>query len=137
VSRALLALALGAGAVCVAFVVNRRRVHTSAAPGVRVPTRIDRADFAQPDARALVVVFTSASCASCAAMVAVAVASRSEDVAVDEAEVAARPDVHRRYDIDAVPIALVADRDGVVRASFAGSLTTDELHEALTSITAA
>lgn len=133
-SRALLALALGAGAVLVAFLVNRRRVHTSAAPGVRVPSRIERADFARPDARALVVVFTSATCASCAAMVAVANAERREDVAVDEAEVVARPDVHRRYEIDAVPIALVADRDGVVRASFAGSLTTDELRDALASI---
>ena len=37
VTRALLALALGASAVIIGFLVNRRRVHTSAAPGVRIP----------------------------------------------------------------------------------------------------
>ncbi len=133
-TRALLALALGAIAVIIGFLVNRRRVHTSAAPGVRIPERIARADFARPDARALVVVFTSASCASCAAMVSAAAAVRSDEVAVDEAEVGARPDVHERYEIDAVPIALVVDRSGTVRASFAGSVTADELREALSSV---
>ena len=53
------------------------------------------------------------------------------EVAVEEAEVGARPDVHERYEIDAVPIALVVDRAGTVRASFAGSVTTEELREAL------
>ena len=130
-TRALLALALGASAVIIGFLVNRRRVHTSAAPGVRVPDRVARTDFAGPDARALVVVFTSASCASCAAMLSAAAEVRSDEVAVDEAEVAVRPDVHSRYEIDAVPIALVVDRAGIVRASFAGSVTADELREAL------
>jgi hypothetical protein len=131
VTRALLALALGAGAVIIGFLVNRRRVHTSAAPGVRIPDRVARADFAGPDAPALVVVFTSASCASCAAMLSAAAAVRSDEIAVDEAEVGARPEVHERYEIEAVPIALVVDRTGTVRASFAGSVTADELRQAL------
>jgi hypothetical protein len=135
VTRALLALALGAAAVLVAFLVNRRRVRASAAPSVRVPASVARTDFAEPDAPALVVVFTSASCASCAAMLSAAEAVRSAGVAVDEAEVGARPDVHERYEIDAVPIALVVDRAGTVRASFAGSVTADELRAALALIT--
>ena len=130
-TRALLALALGASAVIIGFLVNRRRVHTSAAPGVRIPDRVARADFARPDARALVVVFTSASCVTCAAMLSAATAVRSDEVAVDETEVGARPEVHERYEIDAVPIALVVDRTGIVRASFAGSVTADELRDAL------
>lgn len=134
-TRALLALALGASAVIIGFLVNRRRVHTSAAPGVRVPDRVARDDFARPDARVLVVVFTSASCATCGAMLTVAAAVRSDEVAVDEAEVGVRPEVHKRYEIDAVPIALVVDRAGAVRASFAGSVTADELREALVSVT--
>jgi len=131
VTRALLALALGASAVIIGFLVNRRRVHTSAAPGVRVPDRVARAEFARPDARALVVVFTSASCATCAAVVSAAATVRSNQVAVDEAELGARPEVHERYEIDAVPLALVVDRTGIVCASFAGSVTADELRDAL------
>ena len=49
-------------------------------------------------------------------MVSAAAAVRSNEVAVDEAEVGARPEVHERYEIDAVPIALVVDRTGIVRA---------------------
>lgn len=135
-TRALLAVALGVSAVIIGFLVNRRRVHTSATPGVHVPDRVARADFARPDARALVVVFTSSSCASCAAMLAAAAAVRSDDVAVDEAEVGARPEVHERYEIDAVPIALVVDRADIVRASFAGSVSADELREAIAQVSA-
>ena len=90
-----------------------------------------RADFARPDARALVVVFTSALCATCVAMLSAAAAVRSDEVAVDEAEVGARPEGDERYEIDAVPIALVVDRTGIVRGPFAGSVTADELREAL------
>jgi hypothetical protein len=135
VTRALLALALGAAAVLIAFLVNRRRVHTSLTPGVHVPAKVARTDFAEPDAPALVVVFTSQSCVSCAAMLSAAEAVRGEKVAVDEAEIGARPDLHERYEIDAVPIALVVDRSGTVRASFAGSVTADELRDALASVT--
>jgi hypothetical protein len=53
---------------------------------------------------------------------------------VDEAELGARADAHRRYEIDAVPILVVVDRDGVVRASFAGAVTANELAEALVGL---
>ncbi len=47
---------------------------------------------------------------------------------------ATRGDVHRRYDIDAVPILVVADKDGLVRASFAGAVSANELAEALVGL---
>ena len=45
-------------------------------------------------------------------------------VAVANVELTASPDLHERYHIDAVPLTVVADRDGVVRRSFIGPVTT-------------
>jgi hypothetical protein len=42
-------------------------------------------------------------------------------------EVKAEPELHERYGIEAVPIILVADADGVVRASFVGPPTATDL----------
>jgi hypothetical protein len=135
VTNVLVAVALGAAALVVAWLINRRKPKgTPMTSAHRVPDRIDRGDFAHPEAPVLVAVFTSATCASCAAMVATARELASDAVAVDEVEVGARGDAHRRYEIDAVPILVVADRDGVVRASFAGAVTANELAEALVGL---
>ena len=127
-----IAVVLAAVALLVAWGINRRKpAPRPSTESHRVPDRIDRGDFARPDAQVLVAVFTSATCASCAAMVATAHEVDSDMVAVDEAEVGVRGDVHRRYEIDAVPIAVVADRDGLVCASFAGSVSLPDLREAI------
>ena len=55
-------------------------------------------------------------------------------MAVEEAEVAARPDLHRRYHIEAVPITVVADGDGLVRAGFAGPVTATDLWAAVAEV---
>ncbi len=134
-TNVLVAIGLGALALLVAWLINRRKPKATPIAGAHhVPDRIDRADFARPDAPVLLAVFTSATCTSCAAMVAVARAAASDAVAVDEAEVGARGEVHRRYEIDAVPILVVADRDGAVRASFAGAVTANELAGALVGL---
>jgi hypothetical protein len=39
--------------------------------------------------------------------------------------------LHRKYHIDAVPMAVVADRDGVVRASFIGPMSATDLWAAV------
>ena len=52
-------------------------------------------------------------------------------MAVGEVEAGARPDLHRRYRIEAVPITVVADRAGVVRASFIGPATATDLWAAV------
>ena len=134
-TNVLIAVALGAAALVVAWLINRRKPKATAMISAHhVPDRIDRGDFIRPEAPVLIAVFTSATCASCAAMVATARELASDAVAVDEAELGARADVHRRYEIDAVPILVVADRDGVVRASFAGAVTANELAEALVGL---
>ena len=129
--RLLLVAAVVALAVVVAAIVDRRRPEAPTQGSWTVPAQLDRADFARPDAPWLVAVFTSATCDSCAKAVERAKVLASDAVAVDEAEVKARPDLHRRYHIDAVPITVVADHDGVVRRSFTGPASATDLWAAV------
>jgi hypothetical protein len=120
-------------AVLVALAIERRRRTDAPTQPASwpVPVQLDRADFARPDAPWLVVVFTSGTCHSCAGVLAKAVQLDSPAVVVEEAEVTARPDLHRRYHIEAVPITVVADRAGVVRASFIGPASATDLWAAV------
>jgi hypothetical protein len=52
-------------------------------------------------------------------------------VAVQEAELVARRDLHERYAIEAVPATLVADAEGVVVRSFLGPVTATHLWAAV------
>ena len=60
-------------------------------------------------------------------MVAKAKVLEAPDVAVDDVEVSQRRALHERYRIEAVPITVVADAAGVVRASFVGPATATDL----------
>lgn len=118
-------------AVVVAVVAERRRPAPPTQPRYPVPTQLDRADFGAPEAPWLVVVFTAATCDACATALATARGLAGPDVAVEEVEVSARGDLHRRYRIEAVPLTVVADADGVVRAGFVGTPPGDDLRAAL------
>ncbi len=125
--RLLVAAALVALAVAVAVLLQRRRPDPPTAPRWAVPAQVDRADFTGRDAPWLVAVFTSATCATCAGVLTRAAPLASHEVVVEEVEVGARPDLHRRYGIDAVPCLVVADAEGEVRASFVGQPSATEL----------
>ena len=131
----LIAVVLGAAALGGAWIINRKKPRTSAGVDHHVPTHVDRAAFARPEAPVLVVVFTSATCATCAAMLSTARQATSDAVVVEEAEATARADVHEQYRVDAVPIAVIVDREGVVRASFAGSMSAADLSAAIDQVT--
>jgi hypothetical protein len=119
-------------AVAVAVLVDRRqRRDAPTQPRFRVPAQLDRADFERPEAPWLVAVFTSATCDSCRGTFDKALVLACDEVAVVEAEVTARPEVHERYGIDAVPTIVVADHAGVVRASFLGPPTATDLWAAV------
>jgi hypothetical protein len=136
VERVLLVVVLAAAAVVVATVVQRRRA-PAAAPsrtGYDVPERLDRADFARPDADWLVAVFTSATCTTCAGVWDKARLLDSDAVAAEELEVTARRELHRKYRIEAVPATLVVDADGLVQASFVGPVTATDLWAALAEL---
>ena len=127
-----MAFVLIALAVAIALVLERRRP----APPTQsrrwpVPTQLDRGDFAGRERPWLVVVFTSSTCDSCERVVPKAQALASPEVAVTEVSYQAAKDLHERYGIEAVPTLVVADAEGVVRASFVGTPTATDLWAAV------
>lgn len=114
-----------------AVLVRRRGVDAPTQPRWSVPTQLDRADFNGADRPWLVVVFTSASCASCERATAQAAVVESAEVAYAEVRYQERRDLHDRYAIEAVPCTLVAGPDGTVRASFIGVPTATDLWAAV------
>lgn len=118
-------------AALVAYLVERRRPEPPTQPHWSAPSQLDRDDFGHPDIPWLVAVFTSATCDSCAGVMDKARVLGSSEVAVEEVEVTTKPDLHRRYQVEAVPIVVVADAQGVVRASFVGPATATDLWAAV------
>jgi thioredoxin-related protein len=124
----LLAIPIGLAAVVVAAVVQRRtNRHEMTQTGFGVPSQLARADFARPDTPWLVVLFSSATCDSCASAWDKVKHLASDDVAVEDAEAVERKDLHERYKVEAVPTIVVVDGEGAVRASFLGTPTAADL----------
>jgi hypothetical protein len=133
VERLVVALALCAVVGVVAVVLRRRRAVDAPTQMRHVaPAQLDRADF--PDAIGhewLLVAFTSASCHTCADMLAKARVVQSRSVAVLDVEFTAARELHRKYAIEAVPMLVLADTDGVVRASFIGRASATDVWAAV------
>jgi hypothetical protein len=128
--RLLIALAIMAVAAIVAEVVRRRRqADPPTQPRRPLPSQLDRADF-EGDGW-LVAVFTSDTCSTCADVVRKADVMRCGEVSVSIVSFQARPDLHERYGIDAVPCLVVADADGVVHGGFLGPVTATDLWAAV------
>lgn len=127
-----IAVAVVIAALATASIRNRRRV---AAPPTQprglLPTQIDRADFPHVAAPWCVIVFSSASCQTCAQVVQKAEVLACDEVAVVNVEFTANRDLHQRYSIDAVPGVIIADKNGVVRAAFSGPVTATDLWAAV------
>jgi len=133
VDRLLVALAVAVVVVAVAAVLQRRGTAVPEPPqgAPAVPGEVDRSDFDRPSAPWLVVVFSSRSCATCAGVIDRVAPLESEQVAVCEVEVGEHPELHRRYGIDAVPLTLIVDAEGLVRTSFAGPVSVTHLWAAV------
>lgn len=133
--RVLFVAVIAAAAVVVAVVVQRRqRPPAPTATGYNVPDQLDRADFVRPEAAWLVAVFTSATCGTCAGVWGKARLLDSDAVATQEVEVDAASELHEKYAIDGVPATVVADSQGVVRASFLGPVTATDLWATLAEL---
>ncbi len=133
--RLLIVAVVAVVAVVVAVVVQRRQ--PAAEPvrtGYSVPAQLHRPDFVRPDAPWLVAVFSSATCSTCAGVVDKVRVLESDAVAVQDVEVTAHRELHDRYGIDGVPTTVVADAEGVVRASFLGPATATDLWAALAEL---
>jgi hypothetical protein len=130
-ARLLVALVVLAVAVVLARRFERRRPEPPTRDSYPVPAQLDRSDFPRPQAPWLVVLFSSANCDSCVPMAAKVAAMECEEVATCEMEAGERPDVHRRYRIEGVPMVVVADAEGVTRAAFVGTASAAELWAAV------
>lgn len=126
--RVALALALIGVAVVTAAVIQRRtKPSAPTRTGSAAPQHLDRGDFAHPDAPWLVVAFSSTSCLSCAGTWEKVAALESTEVAVEDVSFQARRDLHERYGVHSVPLVLVVDADGGVRASYLGPPSAADL----------
>lgn len=137
--RLLLAAALAMVAIAIALVLQRRRPAPPVTSEWHVPVQLVRSDFARPDAPWLVAVFTSSTCDTCAEVWSKAQhldSGPDGPVVVQEIEVQAEPELHRRYAIDAVPLVVLADPAGVVIRHFIGPVTTADLWSALAEVRA-
>jgi len=119
-------------AVVAARLLERRRPAPPTRDAYPVPAQLDRQDFPRPDAPWLFVLFSSRTCDSCGPMVSRVCSLESESVATVQVEAQADKALHDRYRIEGVPMVVLADGDGVVRAGFVGSVDTWELEAALT-----
>ncbi len=137
------AVALAAGLALIVGLVSHRLIArsgpTSDGPtrvdgAYRVPTRLDRTDFADPHAPWLVVVFSSDTCSGCSDTLEAARQLTSSAVAVQEVEVVQHDDLHARYGIDAVPTTVVCDDDGDVRRWFLGPTSAADLWGAVAEL---
>ena len=133
--RVLVVLVLVLVAVAVAEVIRRRT--TQPAPvrtGTISPGQLDRADFAGPDAPWLVVLFSSDTCLSCEGAWEKVEPLESDAVAVERVSYQADRERHERYGVDAVPLVVVADADGVVQATFVGPPSAADLWASLAEL---
>ena len=135
-SRLVVALAVVVVAVVAARLLERRRPAPPTRDAYPVPAQLDRSDFPRPDAPWLFVLFSSRTCDSCRPMVGRVCGLESESVATVQVEAKADKALHDRYRIEGVPMVVLADADGVVRAGFVGSVDTWELEEALAKVQA-
>ena len=134
-NQVVLVVVLGGIAALVAWWLRRRSADApDQGASWAVPTQLDRRDFTRPDADWLVAVFTSSTCLACEAVWAKADLLASEAVAVDQVEAVAHRDRHDRYQVDAVPMVLIADRTGAVCRSFVGEPTATDLWAAVAEL---
>jgi hypothetical protein len=134
VERLIVALVLVTLAAGVAFLLRRRRPAPPTQARWPVPSQLDRQDFEGADRSWLVAVFTSSACDSCARATAKAGVLVSPEVAYQEVSYQQRPDLHQRYGIEAVPTIVMADGQGVVKASFVGVPSATDLWAAMAEV---
>jgi hypothetical protein len=135
VPRELVIVVLVALAAGVAAVIRRRTAPPAPVrTGSVAPGQLDRADFARPEADWLVVLFSSDTCLSCEGAWDKVELLESGAVAVERVSFQTDRERHERYGIDAVPLVLVADAEGVVRATFLGPPSAADLWASLAEL---
>jgi hypothetical protein len=133
--QVVIAVVLLAVALAIAWWLEHRpKPELPLSPVAPVPPQLQRTDFPRADAPWLVVLFSSSTCDSCGPMAEKVKALESDEVAVAEAEYNAARELHDRYGIEAVPIVVVVDAEGVTRKSFAGNASATDLWAAVAEL---
>lgn len=131
IGQVLLVLVAMSVAMGVAVVLRRRRPDAPTQVAHVVPTQLDRADFDEPSRPWIVAVFTSATCGTCADVANKAAVLASSQVVVQRIDYTVDPALHQRYRIEAVPLLVIADQDGLVRRGFVGPVKAQDLWAAM------
>jgi hypothetical protein len=131
IQQIIFVVAAMAVALAVALVLKRRKSDAPTQAGFEIPIQLDRNDFENPHSPWLVAVFTSATCHTCTDVVTKAEVLSSSEVAVQRIDYTVNPALHKRYRIDAVPLLVIADVDGVVQKGFIGPLKAQDLWAAM------
>jgi len=135
VTSVVIALVIGAVVIVAAMVIRQRRVVDAPTQKVfSAPTQIDRTDFPTSQHEWMIGVFTSATCHACADMLAKAQVVASKNVSVIEIEYSNKKDLHRKYNIEAVPTVVVTDVHGIVHKSFLGPVSATDLWAGIASV---
>jgi Thioredoxin len=135
-ARVLIGAALLVAVGVLAWWLQRRPPEAPPRDVYPVPKQLDRADFPRPDAAWLVALFSSTECDSCRGLAPKLAVLESDDVVTIEIELAEQGELHRRYELAAIPTTLVADADGVVRRAFVGAFTATDLWAAVAELRA-
>ena len=133
-ARIVIAIVLVVAVGAVAWSMRRKPSDPPTRDVFPVPKQLDRADFPRPGTPWLVVLFSSATCESCHGLDAKLGPLASDDVSVCDVDFEQQADLHRRYDLAAIPTTVVADRDGVVRRAFVGAFTATDLWAAVAEL---
>jgi hypothetical protein len=127
-TQIIIVAAVAAIALAVGWYMQRQAPDApTGVPNHKTPAQIDRNDFTRPEAPWLVAVFTSATCSTCAKVWTSTQLVESDEVAIQNIEVASDAALHERYAITAVPAVVIADAAGVARASYLGPPTSADL----------
>lgn len=136
ITRALIAAVIALVALGVAALIRRRKPDGPPVDSFPTPRQLRRDDFPRPDAPWLVALFSSTTCGTCPDLAAKIAVLDSTEVAVTELTFQDQREIHDRYGISAVPMVVVADDEGVVRAAFVGPTSATDIWAALAELRA-
>jgi len=120
--------------VVVRFLQQRRGADAPTQPTWQFPAQLDPNDFVTENGQWMVVMFTSSTCSTCADVAAKAQVLESQSVSVNTVDYIDNVELHQRYEIDAVPITVIADESGVVKRGFIGPVTATDLWAGLAEV---
>lgn len=127
-------VAVAAVAVVIGIIASRRRPDAPTAPKFAAPQQLDRSDFDEPDRPWLLALFSSETCLSCHEARTTLEPVQFRQVVVQDVPVETHKSVHDRYAVDAVPIVVLADAEGVVRWSWLGAPPPEAVRDILVDI---